>query len=293
MARIPLPRPLQNSALRSADALALGIGRGRTRGPDLSIPFRGVVAPHGLGPLAYLPLLRPGDRFSHTTAASLWPLVLPRVEVGLHVTATEPRNPPRGRGVTGHVNAVDRSVLRHGIPMSDPVALFIELATLLSEDELVAVGDALVLEPYELDPRDLRPWVDIEHLRAGCAKTTVRGCRRARAAAARVRQGAESREESLLRLLILDAGLLEPELQVEIFDARGFIGRFDLVYREARVIIEYDGDQHRTSKTQYERDMSRIDRAIADEWTVVRVRARGLFVTRAETVERVRRALAR
>ncbi len=181
---------------------------------------------------------------------------------------------------------------RHGLPVSTPIAMFIELATLLSDDDLVAVGDALVLDPAVLDPRDLRPWITLDDLRDGCAVSRSPGCRRARRAAARVRQGAESREETLLRLLLVAAGLPEPELQVELFDARGFIGRFDMVYREARVIVEYDGDQHRTSTRQYERDMVRIDRAIDDRWTLVRVRARGLFHARSETVSRVQRALA-
>jgi hypothetical protein len=37
--------------------------------------------------------------------------------------------------------------------------------------------------------------------------------------------------------------------------------------------------------------MTRIDRAIAAGWTVVRVRARGLFLEPAETVHRVQDAL--
>lgn len=98
--------------------------------------------------------------------------------------------------------------------------------------------------------------------------------------------------ETLLRLLLVRAGLPEPELNQELFDARGrWIGRFDMVHREARVIVEYDGDQHRKDTRQYELDISRIDRAIAAKWTVVRVRARGVFVDRAETIRRVREAL--
>ena len=98
--------------------------------------------------------------------------------------------------------------------------------------------------------------------------------------------------ETALRLLLIRAGLPEPELNQELFDDRGrWIGRFDMVYRDARVIVEYDGDQHRTSTTQYELDISRIDRAIAAKWRVVRVRARGIHVSPAHTIRRVREAL--
>ena len=61
--------------------------------------------------------------------------------------------------------------------------------------------------------------------------------------------------------------------------------------REARVIVEYNGDQHRRDTTQYELDIRRIDRAIAAKWTVVRVRVRGIFVDPEDTIRRVRAAL--
>ena len=182
--------------------------------------------------------------------------------------------------------------MRHGLPLSDPATLFIELATLLGDDDLVAAGDALVLDPAVLDPLDLRPWITLEELRAACRLSRAPGCRRARRAAAHVRVGAESRMESLLRLLLRRAGLPEPELNQELYDGQGrWIGRFDMVYREARVILEYDGDQHRTDTTQYELDIRRIDRAIAAKWMVVRVRVRGIFVDPDDTIRRVRAAL--
>ena len=40
-----------------------------------------------------------------------------------------------------------------GLPLSDPVTAFIESASILSLDDLVAVGDSLVLDPRVLDPR--------------------------------------------------------------------------------------------------------------------------------------------
>ena len=98
--------------------------------------------------------------------------------------------------------------------------------------------------------------------------------------------------ETALRILLLRAGLPEPELNQELRDhRRRWIGRFDMVYREARVIVEYDGDHHRTSTIQYERDISRVERAMAARWTVLKVRAQGIYVRPNETVRRVREAL--
>ena len=294
MAHHPLPPALADVPFRVDEALGTGLGRGRLRGADLSKRFYGVRSGTEIDRAReFAPLLLPGDRFSHLTAARLWPVPLPSMPDTLHVATAPPRNPHRGIGVTGHRSRVAAWVERSGLPVSDPLTLFIEVATLISGDDLIAVGDALVLEPAILNPMDIRPWITLDELRAGCSTSRAHGAPRARRAASHVRQGAESPMETALRLLLLRSGFAEPELNQELFDDRGrWIGRFDMVYREARVIVEYDGDQHRTSTTQYERDISRIDRAIAAKWTVVRVRARGIHVTPLDTVRRVSEALA-
>jgi hypothetical protein len=52
---------------------------------------------------------------------------------------------------------------------------------------------------------------------------------------------AESPLETRGRLALLASGLPRPELQVEIHDAAGFVGRVDGWYEEAAVAIEFDG----------------------------------------------------
>jgi hypothetical protein len=52
---------------------------------------------------------------------------------------------------------------------------------------------------------------------------------------------AESPLETLGRLRIIGSGLPAPELQVEIRDARGLVGRVDAWYEEAAVAVEFDG----------------------------------------------------
>ena len=95
-----------------------------------------------------------------------------------------------------------------------------------------------------------------------------------------------------MRLAIGNVGLPEPEVNVTIRDARGrFIGRGDLVYRQWRVIVEYDGEQHRTDTTQFDRDVARLDDFAAHGWRVVRIVGRSFFGNPAESMERVRRAL--
>jgi very-short-patch-repair endonuclease len=298
------PRPLDpsiGSVFRVAAALATGQGRERMRRSDLLAPHHGVRRRVGSAPedrlralRDYAPLLRPGDRFSHVTAALLWDVPLPAgIDPALHVSAAS-GGQPRTHGIVGHRVHDGERVLRRGLPASTPESLFLELAPLLSTDDLVAVGDHLVLDPFVLDPADLRPWTTPERLVDAAARSSRRGVRRARVAAAQVRIGAESRPESLLRLTLMRAGLPEPRLNVPIADRRGRpIGRFDLVWPERRVAVEYDGDQHRTSRAQYEKDQRRMDAAADGGWRVVRVRARGLGAGRDDTIARVTRALSR
>lgn len=57
---------------------------------------------------------------------------------------------------------------------------------------------------------------------------------------------AESPMETRLRWLLLQAGLPRPEVQTDLRDEDGrFVGRADLFYPAARLVIEYDGANHR------------------------------------------------
>lgn len=184
--------------------------------------------------------------------------------------------------------------MRFGLPVSPPELAFLECAADLGLADLVAVGDYLVLDPRVLDPTDLRPHVTLSQLRDFLDSARARGVRAARDAGALVRPGVESRRETLLRLLIIDARLPEPQCGLLVHDRGGReIGYFDLVWPKMRVIAEYDGDQHRTSTYQYDRDIRRFDRAAEAGYRVIRVRARGLGPDRHETIARIRRALER
>ena len=68
------------------------------------------------------------------------------------------------------------------------------------------------------------------------------------------------------------AGLPTPECNptIRAGDQRG---RVDLVYREFRILIEYEGDQHRTDRGQWNRDIERHEVFTTDGWTVLRITA--------------------
>ncbi|HYO02359.1 MAG TPA: DUF559 domain-containing protein [Mycobacterium sp.] len=100
------------------------------------------------------------------------------------------------------------------------------------------------------------------------------GVRKLRAAMALTDPGAESPQESRVRLLLRRAGLPELETQIELRDRYGapFI-RVDMGWRQWLVAVEYDGVQHWTNRRQRSWDIDRI--AILEEagWTIIRVSA--------------------
>jgi hypothetical protein len=62
-----------------------------------------------------------------------------------------------------------------------------------------------------------------------------------------VRAKVDSPMETRSRLLLVFAGLPEPQPGQEILDEHGqCVATVDLGYRAAKIAIEYDGDLHRT-----------------------------------------------
>lgn len=298
--RTPLPAPLHSRAFSTAEGRSAAVGEGRMRGGDLARPFTGVRMPRQLSDLGiitwcrgYEPLLRPDQFFSHLTAARLWgcPLHGPQDEA-LHVSVLHPARAPRSAGVVGHQTRDAHVVTRQGFPCSDPASTWLALASVVDQNELVVAGDHLLLDPYQLDPHDVRPYTTLEQLTTAVEDFHGRGARAAASVLPLLSSRAESRTETLLRLLLRRSGLPEPEVNPNVFDSAGrFIARADLLFRDWRVIVEYDGEQHRVDDHQYEIDLHRLERLRSAGWTVVQVRKRGLFVTPADTIARVVREL--
>jgi len=76
--------------------------------------------------------------------------------------------------------------------------------------------------------------------------------------------------EARFRDLVRDAGLLEPVLQLDAGDDETWIGRVDVAYPTARLLIELDSHLHHSSKLDQEADDSRDRRLQRAGWRVVR-----------------------
>ncbi|MDP9026497.1 MAG: very short patch repair endonuclease [Actinomycetota bacterium] len=235
----------------------------------------------------------PGQFFSHATAALLFdaPISDWSMAASLDVAVVFPRTPPRGRGVTGHrVTSVAVSAVS-GLPLASAPDVFCQLGAILSGRDLVAVGDSFVTgrrvggtrEPARCQLDDLRM--------AAVTHRTKRGAARVAWALDRVRSGADSRPQTWLRLLLIDAGL-PAELDVEVDVGFGIRLHPDLAFSAWKIAFEYEGDYHRVRAATWRSDIERRELFEAAGWRVIRVTANDVFRDVDGFVARVRRILS-
>jgi hypothetical protein len=116
------------------------------------------------------------------------------------------------------------------------------------------------------------------------------GIRPLQAALDLVDAGAQSPRETYLRLLLIDAGLPRPQTQIPVVGVDGMpVAYLDLGWEDRMVAVEYDGDQHRSDRRQYVKDIRRLEMLEQLGWIVVRVVAED---RPAAVLRRVRAAIA-
>lgn len=265
----------------------------------------------------YTPVMAEGAFFSHITAAVLWDAPLPnRVfqidaqdkpdhpvfdpEV-LEVSVFWPSRAPRGHGVSGHAIRPGMAwSRRHPVSellIASPATTWVMLGGKLPHPyDLVAVADHFVRVPraqHGRTPAEIEPpLATLAQLAAALGAGRREGAAELRAALARARTGARSRTETWTRLTIVDAGLPEPVLDLDVFDDHGtFLGCVDMAYPQWRIAIEYEGVHH-SSGNQWESDVDRYARLEEAGWRVIRVTRRMLFRVPEMIVQRVRAAIA-
>jgi hypothetical protein len=287
----PLPDDLSRRPFDRAAAARAGLAFGRLRRRDVRRPFHGVQTVQHLGSLqdrcrAYAVRMKPGQSFSHTTAALLLELPLPAAleeDPDLHVSTVHPAPPPTARGVAGHrLRNEPEGIGLDGLVVVAPWEAWGQLAPLLTVDELIELGDAVLWK-----------WQDaLPHLE-GVAGTPGRiGGAKLRTALKEIRPGCASPGETRVRLLLTRAGVRMPELNQPVTGRHGQeLGKPDLMWRAERVTVEYEGDQHRTDKRQFRIDVERYERFRDDGWTVVRVTADDLVGPRRQALVRRVKAL--
>jgi hypothetical protein len=120
----------------------------------------------------------------------------------------------------------------------------------------------------------------------------ARGVRRLQTAMDLIDAGAESPQETRLRLLLVQSGLPRPLTQIPITNDHGrVVRRIDMGWPEWKVGAEYDGEQHWTNPANHADDIDRLEFLAGRGWRIVRVSARQLRYERPRVAERVQLAL--
>ena len=228
-------------------------------------------------------VLHPPTAFaSHTTAARVYELPVPADPME-HVTVSRQEDRRPRPEIRSHVmHKTPKVITLRGVRLSHPLQMFVELAPMLPFVDLVVVGDALV-KAFRIPAADL-----VEACRTSDAQHADIALRAARY----VREEVDSPMETRLRMLLVLAGLPEPEVNHKIRDEHGrVIRRLDLSYPWLQLIIEYDGRQHVERKNQWHSDLDRREEFDEDGWRILVVTAKGIYRRPDRTLERVRRNL--
>lgn len=228
----------------------------------------------------YVPKQQPLSALTRARAAWLWSGGRATL-TGLSAAAVlgtkwlDPESPAELIRVNRHVPPgivvrsyeLDRREVRvaNGIRITTPERTAFDIGRTMPQDRAVPVLDALANATH---------FTILDVVALAESKPGIRGVRRLRAALRLVDGGAESPQESRLRLLLVRAGLPPPETQIPFVDQYGVTRiRVDMGWRAWKVAVEYDGVQHWSDRYQRSWDIDRVAMLEALGWVVVRVSA--------------------
>jgi len=264
MAKVPdLPTGFVRRPVRTAELEKLGLS-GREIRRLYTSPLRGVRAWHGLPAdnpfvrgLVVAAALPPDAVISGWLAG--W---LHRVDAldgegePIQVTLPPGRQVRRRAGLdVWRCRLPDEDVTTaYTLRVTTPLRTCFDLMCRRELIEAVVAADAM-LNANVIALADLRDFI--------AAHSRWRGVPQARRALALADGDAQSPQETRLRLQLVLSGLPKPEVNQAVLDSNGNVVAWpDLLYREAKIVIEYDGAHHlpRKQRTKDGRRERRLER---------------------------------
>jgi hypothetical protein len=266
-----------------------------------------LLARHALRPGRTDPSTPPRVAVGHRSAALIWDLPSPRPPVD-----DGPTGPVRGKPAIGggrrvvELIATSRRTRTYEYAVhTRPAALLASHVTTLGAIAITTLARTCVDIARESTWEEAVIVCDAA-LRRGVAKAELNamllafpgwpGSRQALRAIAFASPLAESPAESLARVVFAEMDLPTPELQVDMYDVDGHIGRVDLLFRAQRTIVEVDGllkYRDPNDPDALVREKIREDRLREIGWEVVRVTWAQLKGSREKLRKRILAAFAR
>ena len=283
--RPSVPAALTTGPFTAAEASRVGVTRSQLRGASYRRLWCGVYCWAGLKESSQLILtavarrLPAGAAFSGRTALWLHGLDVSPCDP-IEVTVPEAVGHFAGASVRRVTLTGEEIVLRRGLPTTSVLRAVVDIGGRNPLTEGVVAADQ-VLHARLVTIAELRNYV-AEHPRA-------KGIARLRRVVDMAEPEAESPMESRLRMLLALAGLPRPEVQGSILDDQGrVLCRPDLLYRNHRLAVEYDGGNHRDRLVD---DNRRQNGLIAAGYRLLRFTAPDVYGSPGSVAMQVRLAL--
>ncbi|MDN5769147.1 MAG: hypothetical protein L0H96_21865 [Humibacillus sp.] len=282
MELLSLPAGLSPMAFSVAEAARLGLTPGCLRS-GLYLPTRGV---HSVSPPVTLierarifaKAAPDGFAFSHQSAAALLGMPLSYAmehDDRLHIMTTTQWGRMRREGVRAHRGLETREVVFvEGVPVVSAPDTWVDFGELVGRGKPAGLDDLIIAGDVAANIVD-----GTQALREALARRVrPRGKVTLSYARHRIRLGSASAMETRARLMVVRAGLPEPQLNVHVVSTTGqWLACCDLVWRKQRVVGEYNGVEWHEGVEKEELDGIRREGLERDGWTVVDIVAADVF----------------
>ena len=192
------------------------------------------------------------------------------------------RRPPTGIRTWSDRIVDDEVAVINGFLVTTPARTALDIACRYPLGKAVAAIDALARATH-LKMADVELLADRYKGR--------RGIRKARTVLDLVDPGAESPQETWLRLLVIRNGFPRPKTQIPVHAEYGvLVAVLDMGWEDIKVAADYEGDHHRTDRRRFNRDIRRHEDVTELGWIDVRVTSQD---TEGGIVQRLAAAFAR
>ena len=175
------------------------------------------------------------------------------------------RRPPKGIRTWSDRVEDDEIEVINGIRTTTPARTALDLACRYPLGKAVAAIDALARKTH-------LKVADVELLAERYKGR--RGIRKARSVLDLVDPGAESPQETWLRLQVIRHGFPRPQTQIAVYDEFGaLVGVFDLGWEDMKIAMDYEGEHHRIDRRRFNHDIRKAEAVAELGWVDIRVTA--------------------
>jgi len=197
-------------------------------------------------------MLPPSAVFAGLTAAWMHGLDLPPVSPVQVALPADSKLRSRAGLEVRHCTVDGETVTIRGLPATNIPRTLLDLCARLPAVEALVALDMACLSKL-IDKVALRHYADRVKGRRGVERLRH---------LAELMAPAESPMETRLRWLLIKAGLPMPEVQTDLYDDNGeCLGRADLYYPQAHLVMEFDGGNHRDRLVSDDRRQNCLIRA--------------------------------